>query len=127
MNKWLRKKCPDLLEQCKEAIQQPAIGFKQWPQGIRHRECAVLARRIRQAGHHGGNPQVGGLFAAGRTSASVAALMDVTVVSAVGVLLQRNSRLPVSGVPQASIFVTTSISTGRSGYVSMMSAHALLR
>ncbi len=71
--------------QRKEAIQQSAVGFKQWPQGIRHRECAVLARRIRQAGHHGGNPQVGGLFAAGRTSASVAALMDVTVVSAVGV------------------------------------------
>ena len=71
--------------QGEKGTKEPAVGLKQWPQGIGQGESAVLVRRIRQTGHHGGNPQVGGFFPAGWASAAVAALVNKPVMRAISV------------------------------------------
>lgn len=48
--------------QGEQGTEKPAVDLKQRPQGISGRVKVPCTRCIRQASHHGGNPQVSGFF-----------------------------------------------------------------
>lgn len=51
--------------QTAEVVKQPAVDFKQRPQGVGQGENQMLPVTVRQPVKLGGNPQIGGLFTAG--------------------------------------------------------------
>lgn len=72
--------------QAAEVVEQPAVDLKQRPQRIRKGEDEVYPVAVRQAVKLGGNPEVGGLFPAGRAGPAVAGVGDVFYVVAAGVI-----------------------------------------
>lgn len=72
--------------QTAEVVKQPAIDFKQRPQGIGQDENQMLPVTVRQSVKLGSNPQPGGLFAAGRAGTAVAGVGDVSDMPATGII-----------------------------------------
>lgn len=79
--------------QSKQMAREPAVDGKQRPQGVREREGAVLAGRVGQTSHHRRNPDIGGLFATGRASPPVTALVHIAVMRTAAVL---TAKLPAA-------------------------------
>lgn len=98
--------------QTAEVVEQPAVDLKQGPERIGKSEDQVYPVAVRQAVKLSGNPQVGGLFAAGGAGAAVAGIGDVFYMRTAA-LSQPNSFTPAMRVPQASILVTASTSMSR--------------
>lgn len=98
--------------QAAEVVKQPAVDLKQRPQGIGQGKNQMLPAAVRQPVKLGGNPQIGGFFAAGRADTAVAGVGDVSDCRHPGVL-QAYSFTPAMRVPQASILVTASTSISR--------------
>ena len=72
--------------QTAEVVKQPAVDFKQRPQGIGQGENQMLPVTVRQPVKLGGNPQIGGLFAAGRAGTAVAGVGDVSDMPTTGII-----------------------------------------
>lgn len=69
-----------------EVVKQPAIGFEEWPERVGQGKDQMLPVAVRQAVKLGGNPQVCGLFTAGRTGTAVARVGDVFNMVATGII-----------------------------------------
>lgn len=72
--------------QTAEVVEQPAVDLKQGPERIGKSEDQVFPVAVRQAVKLSGNPQVGGLFAAGGAGAAVAGIGDVFYMRTAGVI-----------------------------------------
>lgn len=69
-----------------EVVKQPAVDLKQRPQRIGKGEDEMYPVAVWQAVKLSGNPEVGGLFAAGGTGAAVAGVGDVFNMRAAGII-----------------------------------------
>ena len=72
--------------QAAEVVKQPAVDLKQGPERIGKSEDEVYPVAVRQTVKLGGNPQVGGFFAAGGAGAAVAGTGDVFNMVATGII-----------------------------------------
>ena len=69
-----------------EVVKEPAVDLKQGPERIGKSEDEVYPVAVRQTVKLGGNPQVGGFFAAGGAGAAVAGTGDVFNMVATGII-----------------------------------------
>ena len=72
--------------QTAEVVEQPAVDLKQGPERIGKSEDEMYPVAVRQTVKLGGNPQVGGFFAAGGAGAAVAGTGDVFNMVATGII-----------------------------------------
>ena len=72
--------------QTAEVVEQPAVDLKKGPERIGKSEDQVYPVTVRQAVKLGGNPQVSGLFPAGRTGPAVAGIGDIFYMRTAGII-----------------------------------------